>query len=595
LLPGLEDAAAKPGANWQQVFRTHRINHVIVYDADAIRLRDGFDRLSRNPRGWKLLSISGQAVVFGWLTDETAPALARFPNADAAAARLAYGPASEANVDSLAQVPNYVPESTRRWGGAWAAFDKGRRPVWESTAADLCLRSYDNRAAFELMELGHRAQATYAACLVGSVAPGPAIAMPASNLALREGLRLVGSPVFYGDNLGRPADWLLLAIRACRRALAANPDDANAYLRLGQAYSALLSTTAEGNLQLRFPALNTIRQIQIVTALKQAVARDADMLAAHEHLAMLWEQQGYLDAALHHRQEQLRLIRKEGPAPGEPAEQFRNDVKRWEKRVQDLERVVQEGQIKFEIRAQSQAGDPLARARLALGFGLAEQALDDILLKSRIEIFGTPGARLQLELMLNLGRAEDVRTLLAEPEIEGHRLRLGVFALPLASWNDDGAVHEFPAYDWFHACQALALGDYDAAVTDLDACAAIYRGAEVRLMPEIRKSLAVAIAGAAGARAHTGCVGYHMWTEDDWRRLSGKLQQTQLLRNQLADVYALQGMALLERGPGAEAEERFRQSLNVVLLENRQSKTAGQLLSWVYWQRIHEQSLGGRP
>jgi len=593
LLPGLDDdAAAKPAASWQQVFREHHIDHVILYDPEPLRLRDGFDQLSRNPRGWKLLSVSGQANVFGWLSAETAPALARFPSSDDAAAQLAYGPAHQGDPVTLAEVPDYVPESTRRWNGAWAAFGKGRRPTWESTAADTCMRYYENRSPLDQARIRSYAQGIYGAGLTGVMAPGPAIAMPASSLILRERLRDMKSPVFFGDNLGRPAEWPLLAVRAGRRALVENPDDANAYLRLGQAYSALRSGTVEGNLQLPFPALSTIRHIQIVTALEQAVTRNADLLPAHEHLAVILEQQGYLDAALDHRRHQLRLFRQMGATPGESADQFQKRVKQSERMVQDLERIIQEGQNKLVIHSDTLVGDPLARARLAISLGLAKQALDDILLKSRIEIFGTAGARLQLELMLNLGRAEEVRAMLAEPELREHRLRMGVFSVPLSSWNGDGAVHELPAYDWYHACQALALGDYKAAVRDFDSCAALYREAEIRLMPQIRETLSLAVLEAIGARMHSGAFGFQLTMEEDWRNWSTQLRQALLLRNQLADIYALQGMALLERGPGEIAEPYFRQSLNVSLLEDRQTMSAGQLLSWQYWKRIHEVSAG---
>jgi tetratricopeptide (TPR) repeat protein len=596
LLPGLaEEVSSNSHSNWQQVFHEHHIDHVILYDSDPARLRDAFDRMSRASQSWRMLSVSGQAIVFGWVSGQSSATFSRFPTAEDEASREAYGPEIEGAHNTLAMVPSVVAKSTPKIDDAWSAFRKGRRASWESMAADICLRNYDNRAALDYTEIRNRAHSGYYAGLIGSAAPGPAIVMPASNIVFREYLRVIGSPVLFGDSIGRPAEWPLLAVRACRRALLANPDDANAYLRLGQAYLALRDTTAEGNQQVPFAALHSIRHIQAVTALKQALIRNADLLAAHEHLAVLFEQSGNLDAALEHRVQQLRLIRAAGPKPAESTDQFEKRVQQFERAVHDFERLVQDRQKQFAIRAASLSGESLGKAQLAVSFGLAKQALDEILLKSRIELFGTAGARLQLELMLNLGRAEDVHALLADPEIQEHRFRMGVFSVPLASWNDDGAVHEFPAYDWFHACQALALGDYDTAVSDFDSCAALYREAESRLLPQIRTATASTVGNTVAAKAHAGALGFQFQMEENRMNISSKLRQTLLLRNQLADVFALQGMALLERGPGASAEDRFRQSLNVILLDGRQTKTAGQLLSWHYWKRIHESSSGGQP
>ena len=70
--------------------------------------------------------------------------------------------------------------------------------------------------------------------------------------------------------MDRPPALLLLTVRAARRAVAANPGDANAWLRLGQAYVLLRDETCErAGLGLRSP-LAQLREVQITTALEQA-------------------------------------------------------------------------------------------------------------------------------------------------------------------------------------------------------------------------------------------------------------------------------------------------------------------------------------
>jgi hypothetical protein len=586
LLPGLDDTApANPTMTWQQVFRDNHVDHVIIHDPDPVRLRDAFDRMSRNPRNWKLMSVSGQAIVFGWMTDETAPALSRFSNTDDMAAQLAYGAGTEHDSDNLASAPSSVPESTPKTATALKAFSKTRRPVWESAAADICMRYYDNTATRELAELDLRRWGACAASLIGSAAPAPTFLAPCCNI----GFHIFQPTRYFGEETGRRADWPLLTIRACRRALLANPEDANAYLRLAQAYLAMRDATAEGNQQLAFPALATIRDIQIANALKQAANLNPDHPAVHQRLFFLFDRRGYLDAALEHQRQYLRIIREAGPAPTESPDLFDKRIRQFEKGVEEFERIVQNRQNDFAIRAQALGKDPLAKAQLALSMGLANQALDDILLNSRIELFGTAGARLQLELMLLLGRASEVRAMLAAPEIQENKLRLGVFSLPLLSWVDDGATQEFPAYNWFHACQAMALGDYEAAVTDFETCAVLYREADSPLLEQMRRMVMLAIAESSGSHGNAVSFVYQLATLGKW---VAKLRQVLLMRNQLADLYALQGMARLELGPGSAAEERFQKSLNVSLLDERQTKTAGQLLSGHYWKRIH--AISGR-
>src|SRR5262249_55264233 len=52
----------------------------------------------------------------------------------------------------------------------------------------------------------------------------------------------------------------LLAVRACRRALAESPDDPDTYFRLQRAYAVLTQDTREREFAVRLPLLSSVRQ-----------------------------------------------------------------------------------------------------------------------------------------------------------------------------------------------------------------------------------------------------------------------------------------------------------------------------------------------
>src|SRR5262249_49701406 len=208
------------------------------------------------------------------------------------------------------------------------------------------------------------------------------------------------------------------------------PDDANAYLRLGQAYLALWEKTGERPLSRADAPLLDLRHVQTVTALEQAVLRDPDCEAAHRLLGRLYIQHSYLDAALDHRREELRLVHHAGPRQGEGAEEFSQRLRRLEQQVQDLQRVVAEKQKVFDASDRGNASDPASRAKAALGLGLARRALENILSPASPVLLESSGLQLELQLMLRLGRAEQLRDFMLDPKEERDQANLGFLELP---------------------------------------------------------------------------------------------------------------------------------------------------------------------
>src|SRR5207245_775800 len=96
----------------------------------------------------------------------------------------------------------------------------------------------------------------------------------------------------------------LLAIRATRRALLENPNDALNWFLLERAYATLNQSTREREWAARLPLLESVRHVQRVNALNHVVLLDPDNEAAHDALAMIYERKsapdkgGFYDLAL---------------------------------------------------------------------------------------------------------------------------------------------------------------------------------------------------------------------------------------------------------------------------------------------------------
>src|SRR5262249_48287567 len=157
--------------------------------------------------------------------------------------------------------------------------------------------------------------------------------------------------------------------------------------------------TTEASSHARLAPLAEVRHVQVVTALVQAVTRRPDLASAHEALALVFAERGYLDLALEHSDAQLRLLPRARPLPGEDPDPRALRRQRLEQEVEELRRQVEDAESRFVVRTDALAADPLARARVALGLGLAGKALD-VLLRSHADLYGAEGLRLLLELLL---------------------------------------------------------------------------------------------------------------------------------------------------------------------------------------------------
>ncbi len=343
----------------------------------------------------------------------------------------------------------------------------------------------------------------------------------------------------------------VLAVRAARRAIAANPDDAPAWLDLAKAYS-VLGATVENGVAGGSGLLVELRRVQRVTALTQAVTANPESESARDGLATTFAEIGYPDRALAERRQQAILIRRRGDA--ERSIQLAALVAKLEDDVFDRE-------CSFQVQTSKMSGDPLGRATIALSLGLAGTA-QDILLKSSPDLYGADGVRLLAGLLLGTGQAREAQALLSRAELVQNPGRLGVLEIPSQPADGKRIVYRLPAYDWFQFLLAASTGVTDARIP-LDRLQQMLTG-EIAGVGGFLKQVSAPLTTQVMADVGLGATGAIL------PRVAIVLQRDQLLRPVLqtrylaverADLAVLEGWCALEDGQRTAAVQRFDAAL----------------------------------
>jgi tetratricopeptide (TPR) repeat protein len=256
-----------------------------------------------------------------------------------------------------------------------------------------------------------------------------------------------------------PSAALVLAVRAGRRAVAANPEDANAYRELGLAYRRLWENQ---EVLSHYSRLQQLRQIQAVTAFQNALTLNPDDLSVHYNLAMIYQQSyvelfwrinsraesatSFIDLEIDHRREYLRLVRAAGPltvVSPDGSETRKETPDEFAKRMESLERNLKQREKEvdfqgrlddYERKAANKA--PLEKAKMAVANGLVKHALEVL---RELPAPLAPEAR---DLAISLYLATGQVAVLLEPDT--------------------------PLDDWTNIFLAAAVGDYHKADTILD-------------------------------------------------------------------------------------------------------------------------------
>jgi hypothetical protein len=567
----LQSSAAGPEAELGPLLDRYRIDRIILRDPDWERTARAYLCLLGGAE-WELLALEGGAAVFGRRTAE-----ARWKRAPQSydTRRLAYHPDKQRRAPPAPARPPQRP-------GPLAAFWRGDERSADREEAALHLISFDHAAERTRLELGAQWLLAQAGGLLGCSVPATDWTVTATAVAVRlsltpllpssqeSGIRSqetaapgqqAADGVFAGFVARRdqgPAEVLLLAVRAGRRALAANPDDAGALLLLGEAYLRMLRQTREQGWHGNLPTLTAIRRLQALTALEQAVLLRPDLDQAHALLVQLYGSAGYLDRALDHLRARLRIAEQQAGqrGPGRALAAERRSALKAD--VGTLGELVDRSLKIYEanVTGLSEPSKVYERARLAYRHGLADKALQ-MLLGSHPAIFGKAGAQLQLDLMLEMGRAYEVRTWL-EPEHE--------------------SVLGSPSYHWLRAQAAAACGAYAEVEAELDQASEQWRQVGIsatQLLP-VRTVMSLRVAEAvlarpdlaAGPAGLAGAV-YHQF--DALRPLA---IPADLLRKE-ADSLVLRGVLAVESGDVETARRHCRAALAVWGDEHRAATSAG--------------------
>jgi hypothetical protein len=560
---------------WQQVFRAWGITYLILDDPDT------FSRLVQDPRHWILLHVDGRATTFGWREESglTHPVAATPFDAN----HLAFATSREDGEPVLPPAPGQGPGRDPAVRDLWTRLRKPTRPpTIESEAAGLYLRYFRAGVLPQHRQRWADCWTAYAAGLAG-LSPSP----PAAVSLL---LRLHRPSLFLGD-IDRDLPALpLLSVRLARLGVAANPEDAAAHLRLGQAYLALHHLTVERSPNTPLPLLDELRHVQIATALQQALILDPDLEPAHQLLANLYTERGYLDAALRHRREERRLARRSGPRRHEEAVEFDQRLRKLAQQVGDLEQAVQNGQKSWAIASRARTTpDPVADAEAAFRLGLAQTALDEVLLPAPQALLGSQGVRQEFLLELLLGRAEQIRSQLLAPEAKEHKQNLGPLDLRAPPLPGYAPVYHLPAYDWLVLMMAAATGDYDMADDKIQEIRDLLRLQHQQVFQVVQSRFPLALAVEVGLPASPQPSLSQLPQRIAWEEGVQLLLLARFLESELADLNVLGGLLALERGLPQRAENYLKTALQ----RDRPGMGggdafAGRSLAETYLRRIQE-------
>jgi tetratricopeptide (TPR) repeat protein len=589
LNPAFASPQGKRSGAWRSLLRKWGITHAVLYDPALPRLVPALGQLANDKGDWTLLDLDGQALIAGWRDKgERVPSgIAPFD-----APQLAF----DGEETMLPAAPASGPGRGPRPDDFWTRLKHPSPPSpWQADAAGVLMAYFDARFPYEQHQRGQRC--------IGWTAALPALPALSSG-SLDGALRLVGAfaaaPPAPGDLEQRPPAVPLLIVRAARRALAENPDDAATYLRLAAGYLHLARWTPERDALSFLQPLAQVRDIQIAVALENALRRDPDLLPAHEEAAALYERRLFFDAALEHRRHSLRLMRRAGPIPGEEAAAFARRLEQRENAVKMLERRAGDARNEFRLRTRDLGSEPTRKAEIALRMGLARLALDEVLSPSAPVLLGGDGLRLQVQLQLMLGRIDAVREQLGTEDWRKNKGNLGFTTFSLPGKSSEPIFH-MPAYEWLALCRAAADGDYEEADVLLKTLLDIPREQQAglaleKMRPEMARILCREIGLSANPHAVLVRRLAHIQRENGselCRQLSAQAGEQARMQS---DLRILAAMLDLERGRPSAAVPSFRQVLSLDRNGRDDPSTqAGAYLANAYLRLMHAVQSQPRP
>jgi hypothetical protein len=560
--------------NGPEQMRAQGIDHVIVHDPDPGRFFATFQQLLLYPREWPLLYLEGDVAIFGWRDPGLPEAVDPFRDRRLDLHQLAFQPEGKKRAPRAG--PGREPAPRSWWQALYVPVPPRSPDEKEATLyltyAEAVRQSAPQRHVI-LWDLSQEVATVGAAGGWGAGGIPPAAALLGARLYLARtdpsapdpgaGGRLPAGPAravrdwvqrFVLQQDDAPPALLYLAVRAARRALAANPDDAQAYLDLGESYMRLIRSTRERAWGERLDDLTQLRSVQASTALNRALALKPDLAEAHLRLYDLYRGMNYLDLGLDHLRAYVKLKKQAAPRGGAAAKAFNEELALYEEDMARLAKDVEDRENTYAVAAAS--GLVLDKARQAAQKGLARKARD-MLLESDVSAFGAEGMRLELRLLLTTGRARDVRDWIT-PEYQD---QLGA-----------------PQYHWLQIMALSADGDYERVQEEFGALsAALLQENHLQSAGALRQEVAGLVAQAVleerpGEGPVANLLRRALGRVNMYRKLPTLSQQ--MVRQ--ADMRVLAGLLSLEEGRTSEAKFAFEEALKVWRDEAAAASGAGQ-------------------
>jgi hypothetical protein len=437
-LPGIPPTTpeSQPNAEpaWTKTFQQRRISHVVVYDLNALRLGMFVRQFVADPSRWVLLHLEGHAAILGvyhpplpsmpnpYLENLQARGLPRqlacLPRrlSPDPFAGMAYDPAPRAfrtPNEALPEAGRHLPQLLPWWQFYLRGSSRSAPAADDALVHLLYFETvvfpwhYENRIL--------PAASASAASVVGC-ASTPRLA----GLGTYSRLQVPperNAPLLQVEG---PITPVLLAVRRARQAILDNPDNATGFLRLGQAYLHLSVRTAEKRWGAILTPLEQMRRFQAAAAFQNALLLRPDLEEAHAGLVELYRLLNFKDLSAKHLGEEIKVLRRM-ILPGQvKAEErrFRDNLELKEKELADWDMQVKKLQDNYAVQAEGKRG--LEKALIAYHHGLAETALNLL----NTEVLDPGGVRMELDLLLAMGRLEELRRLL-DPLSEQERKQFG--------------------------------------------------------------------------------------------------------------------------------------------------------------------------
>jgi tetratricopeptide (TPR) repeat protein len=264
-----------------------------------------------------------------------------------------------------------------------------------------------------------------------------------------------------------------------------------------------------------------LRRCQLIAALQQALLVNPDAEDIHQALRSVYMTLGYMDLALDHLNEEIRLTRAAGPRriPGqvETREAFQQRLEELEKFRKKADSDLQRVRNDYELRAASETLG--AKAQLAVQRGLAKRALEVLRAADSSQMTGQEYGIL-IHLLLTTGQIEELRQGFG-PQFKS---MLG------------------PEYDRLSYLFAAAAGNYDEAGKYLDD---LISGLEKQVLEFATRHLQT--------QMFQGAV-----SPNNLLSLLGGVAE---LTRSLAMYRTIRGMLAVEQGDTVTAAKYFRQAL----------------------------------